>query len=265
MTTENAIVTFQETQAIAAAAIKSRFYTKLANSEQAIVKILRGREFGLQPMESLESVYVVNDKTALTAGVIAAKIKSSGKYDYAIKTLTDKVCILEFSANGKPVGESQFTMADAETAGLLRNATYKNYPRNMLFNRALTNGARWYTPDVFGGAIYTPDELKMVVTDAEDEPEPPVLHVTETETIDDAEIVEQEQTEPPALATKKQLQTLGILCAEKIPADVNIHKSISKFLELNTPIASRTELTESQADKVIEHLRSRPNVKKEAA
>jgi hypothetical protein len=36
----------------------------------------------------------------------------------------------------------------------------------MLFSRALTNGARWYTPDVFGGPVYTPDELGAEV-DAE--------------------------------------------------------------------------------------------------
>jgi hypothetical protein len=29
----------------------------------------------------------------------------------------------------------------------------------MLYARALSNGAKWYCPDVFGGPIYTPDEL----------------------------------------------------------------------------------------------------------
>jgi hypothetical protein len=29
----------------------------------------------------------------------------------------------------------------------------------MLFARALTNGARFYCPDIFGGAVYTPEEL----------------------------------------------------------------------------------------------------------
>ena len=37
----------------------------------------------------------------------------------------------------------------------------------MLFARALTNGARWHCPDVFGGAIYEPEELgaKVEYTD----------------------------------------------------------------------------------------------------
>jgi hypothetical protein len=33
----------------------------------------------------------------------------------------------------------------------------------MLYARALSNGAKWYCPDVFGGPIYTPDELGAVV------------------------------------------------------------------------------------------------------
>jgi hypothetical protein len=29
----------------------------------------------------------------------------------------------------------------------------------MLFSRAMSNGTRWYTPDIFGGPVYTPEEL----------------------------------------------------------------------------------------------------------
>jgi hypothetical protein len=39
---------------------------------------------------------------------------------------------------------------DAKEAGLTggNNDMYKKYSRNMLFARALTNGMRWYTPDL---------------------------------------------------------------------------------------------------------------------
>lgn len=71
--------------------------------------------------------------------------------------------------------------------------------------------------------------------------------------------------EPPKLATKDQLMTLGILCTERIDAGVDIHDAISKFLKLDPPITSRKELQEAQADKVIAFLRTRPLAKKEAA
>ena len=38
------------------------------------------------------------------------------------------------------------------------------FPRNMLFARAISNGARWYCPDLFNGnAVYVPEELGAVV------------------------------------------------------------------------------------------------------
>jgi hypothetical protein len=39
----------------------------------------------------------------------------------------------------------------------------------MLFARAMSNGARWHCPDIFGGPIYTPEELGVEV-DGEGEP-----------------------------------------------------------------------------------------------
>jgi hypothetical protein len=49
-------------------------------------------------------------------------------------------------------------MADARTAQL-GGQNYQKFPRNMLFARAMTNGARIHCPDVFVGSVYTPDEL----------------------------------------------------------------------------------------------------------
>jgi hypothetical protein len=37
---------------------------------------------------------------------------------------------------------------DAKAAGLAGKDVWKQYPRNMLFARALTNGMRWFTPDL---------------------------------------------------------------------------------------------------------------------
>ena len=58
-------------------------------------------------------------------------------------------------------------MEDA-TQARLSGDNWSKYPKNMLFARALTNGAKWYTPDVFGGAIYEPEELGAQVEYAED-------------------------------------------------------------------------------------------------
>ena len=57
------------------------------------------------------------------------------------------------------LGTSTFTIQDAQRARLSGSQTWQQYPRNLLLARAMTNGARWYCPEVFGGAIYDPEEL----------------------------------------------------------------------------------------------------------
>ena len=146
---------------------KSGFFSDVKSASQAIVKMLAGAELGFGPIASMSGVYVQNGRTAFMANLIASAIKRSG-YDYKVETLTNEQCVLVFvGKDGKEIGESVFTMDDAKIATLDtgKNAhSWKHFPRNMLFARALTNGARWFTPEIFGGVSpYTPDELDMVV------------------------------------------------------------------------------------------------------
>lgn len=147
--------------------VKSGYFTDVRDASQAIVKILAGAEIGIGPLAAISGVYIQNGKPTYSANIIAAAIKKSKRYDYRVKLLTAIQCDLEFFENGKSAGVSSFTMKDAETAGLLagRNVhSWKHYPKNMLFARALTNGARFYAPDVFGGqAPYSPEELDVEV------------------------------------------------------------------------------------------------------
>src|SRR4030095_2920500 len=46
--------------------------------------------------------------------------------------------------------------------GLGGSQVWRAYPRNLVFARALTNGLRWYCPNVSLGSIYTPEEVAEV-------------------------------------------------------------------------------------------------------
>lgn len=155
---------------IARAMVASGYFPNTRLAAQAVVKILAGKELGLGPVASMMGVYIISTKEGsgrigLGSNMIGALIKKSGKYDYRIKTHTSRECEIEFYQRTEPsgweiVGSSVFTFEDARTAGLLRpGSPWQTYPRNMLFARALTNGARWYCPDVLTTGVYTPDEL----------------------------------------------------------------------------------------------------------
>ena len=163
-----------------AAATTGQYGSK--NAAELALRIQYGVELGMGPAAALMSVQVVQGKPTLTAPAVAGRIKASGRYNYRVTEHTDETCRIVFYEGGTEIGDSTFTMGDAQKAGLLSNATWRKYPRNMLFARALTNGARWHCPDVFGGAIYTPDELggplpddeNVVLGEVVEEPERPL-------------------------------------------------------------------------------------------
>jgi hypothetical protein len=54
-------------------------------------------------------------------------------------------------------------MKEAQQAGLAAKDNWKKHPKNMLFARALSNGAKWYCADVFLTATYNEsDEFETV-------------------------------------------------------------------------------------------------------
>jgi hypothetical protein len=137
----------------------SGFFQDTKDAAQAIVKILAGQELGFGPVASMTGIYVVKGRVTLSANLIAAAVKRSGRYDYRVRELSAQRCEIEFFEHGESVGSTDFSMEDAKTAGLLVNDTWKKFGRNMLFARTMSNGARFFCADVFGGPVYTAEEL----------------------------------------------------------------------------------------------------------
>ena len=172
---------------------RSGYFQDAKEASQAFVKVLAGRELGIGPVTSMQGIYIVKGRVTLGANLMASLIKSSGRYNYRVVELTDKVCRIEFTEYGKPVGESSFTMDDAKRAQL-GGANWTGYARNMLFARALSNGAKWYCPDAFSGTTpYTREEIEQGGTVEE----LPVVDKATGEVIE-AEVVEQKPKIDPS-------------------------------------------------------------------
>jgi len=165
------VASLTEPMALGDVFMKSGMFKDIESQAQAVVKILAARELGLAPLESMTNIYIVNGKVALQAKIIGSLIKKSKKYDYTVDELTNEKCVITFYVNDpekKAIGTSTFTKADAALAGIINKDVWKNYPRNMMFARALSNGARWFCSDVFCGytaeELESPQEVTSVVT-----------------------------------------------------------------------------------------------------
>ena len=160
----DAIVKFEDTMNIAKAMASSGFFQDSADASKAVVKILAGQEIGIGPFASMTGIHIIKGKPVMGANVVATIIENDPRYDYRVIKLENDGCIIDFYQHGKKIGTTSFLEADAKAAGLFGKDNWKKFPRNMYFARAISNGARWYTPGVFGGApVYTPDEFDLDV------------------------------------------------------------------------------------------------------
>jgi len=220
---------------------RSGFFQDTKDAAQAIVKVLAGQEIGFGPVASMTGIYIVKGKVSLSANLMGAAVKRSGRYNYRVLELTDEAAEIEFYEDGKAIGRSRFTLDDAKKAGLNTSDNWRKYPRNMLFARALSNGVKWYCPDVTGGPAYTPDELGAMVDE-------------------DGDVVESEIVERPAAPVyqpkgdqSRRIQT-GPVQAPPEPPDDEQQVQPLKPSEVDALIEYARELRPDLADVPRAHL-----------
>jgi hypothetical protein len=141
---------------------ESGMFTDIKSAAQAMVKIIAGQEIGIPPFASMSGIHIIQGKPTIGAGLIASSIKGSGKYDYRVVEHSEKICSIELFQGKESLGISTFTIEDAKKAG---TKNMDKFPANMLFARAISNGVKWFTPDVFQGPVYVPEEMGAVVTE----------------------------------------------------------------------------------------------------
>jgi hypothetical protein len=249
----------------AAKALKaSAYFSDVKSEAQAIVKVMAGAELGLPPFASMSGIHIISGKPTLGSNVIATLVKNDPRYDYKVKQADDKVCILTWFEDGNQVGESSFTMVEASNVPvkekdkwikMSEKFTWKAYPSDMLFARAISRGARRFAPGIFGGApVYTPDEMGVdtdedgfvqVEVDNSEDPEP-----VQDEQVEDGEFTEPMTIERACEITNSEGEFYSQLSNDKLSAmSIGIGKALSKP-DL-TPEKAQEYLDKQEAIKVI--------------
>ena len=187
---------------------------------QIATKVLAGREMGFAPFASVNGIHIIQGKPTVSANLMAAAVKRSARYDYRVREMSATLCRLEFfeRVGGKleSLGLSEFTAADAQKAGTQNLA---KFARNMLFARAMSNGVRWYCPDVFdGAAVYTPEEMGAQV-DGEGEIIESTSRTVDTQTGEIVEAPKPVEPEPPSLTNTPAFKRMHALGREVLGED----------------------------------------------
>jgi hypothetical protein len=204
---------------------ESGMFPDTKSAAQAIVKIQAGQEIGIPPFAAMSGIHIIQGKPTIGAGIMASIVKGSGKYDYRVVESTEKLCSIDFYQGKEKIGNSTFTIDDAKKA-LTKNL--EKFPKNMLFARAMSNGVKWYTPDVFSGPVYVPEEMTATIT------EDAKAEVIEVETPEQALHMIDEVT---------TVDGIGIIF-KSLPKELQNNKEVIQFCK-----DKKTQLTDASSTK----------------
>lgn len=138
----------------------SGYFKDMTSLSKAITKALIGQEMGMGLVQSMNSLYVIDGKVAMDSHAIRNTAVLAG-YTINTKELSENKAILEWSYKDKVLGFSEFTKEDAIIAGLWEKPNWQKYPKDMLFARAITRGARMYANQAFANQpVYERDEIQ---------------------------------------------------------------------------------------------------------
>lgn len=203
MKSELQVMQVSEIMTMAKTFAESGMFTDAKGMAQAFVKIQAGQEIGIPPFAAMGGIHIIQGKPTLGAGLIASTVKGSGKYDYRVKQMDEKICSIDFLQGSEFIGNSSFTIAEAVKAG---TKNIDKFPKNMLFARAISNGVKWFCPDVFAGPVYVPEEMNFAET-TED-----VQHIE----VVDAQVIEDKPKAIPTLGEKTLAKLLESGDQEKL-------------------------------------------------
>lgn len=167
--------------------------------ESVLACVLYGAELGLGPMQSLNSIHVIEGRTAMSPELMRAMVARHGHRIDVIENSNTACEVKGIRADTGSSATVRWTMEDAKMAGLVGKNNWKTYPRAMLLARATSELCRIVFPDVIAGLSYTPEEIASI-EDVEYFPQ-------ETETVlptpEEPEIVEAEIVEEPPVKKEK--------------------------------------------------------------
>lgn len=125
----------------------------------AAAAILFGNELGLDPIQSLQNIFVVHGSPAIYARTAVALLKGRGIKFRTIEQSAESVTIR--AERGDEVEESTWNIKRATTAGYTSNKRYQTNPTEMLWAKAAMEVSRRIAPDILLGIAYSSEELEL--------------------------------------------------------------------------------------------------------
>lgn len=150
------IVPYEEKRTLAASLVKSNLFG-IKDESQALALMAICEAEGMHPAKAVQTFHIIQGRPAIKADALLARFQEAGGKVNWTQYTDDKV-VGTFT---HPAGGSitvDWDIARAKRIGLASKDNWRNYPRNMLRARCISEGVRAVFPGIATG-IYTVEEV----------------------------------------------------------------------------------------------------------
>lgn len=248
------------------------------NQPAILAAILYGHEVGLEPMQSLAKIAVIDGRPTLASEAQRALILRAGHELWVEESTNTRAVVAGRRRDGKQTTRVVWTLDDAKRARLAGKPAWQAYPRQMLVARASAELARQLFADVIGGMPATEElddavDVDAVEAEAAEQqtatrsrvrrrqpaavpPEPPVAEATGPTDPEPGPEDGEPEPAPPDPPNDAQLRMMFALFGAKGPTDRDERLAFCNEVVGRT-IGSSTELSSLDVSRVIEALEAK--------
>lgn len=117
-----------------------------------LVAVQWGMEIGLQPLQAMQNIAVINGRPSIWGDAALALVRGSGQLEQIVEECDGQTATCTVTRRGELPTVRSFTMEEAKRAGLAgKQGPWTQYPRRMLQLRARAFALRDVFPDVLRG------------------------------------------------------------------------------------------------------------------
>lgn len=157
------LVPYSDMEKMAGAIAKSNLFG-VKTPDQAIALMLLAQAEGMHPAKAIQEFHIIQGRPALKADAMLGRFQRAGG-SVQWKKLQDDEVIGIFSHPQGGSAEISWTYQMANHIGLTSKDNWRNYPRQMLRSRVISEGVRTVFPGCITG-IYTDEETENFASPA---------------------------------------------------------------------------------------------------
>lgn len=122
------------------------------NPANCVIAMQWGMEIGLQPLQAMQNIAVINGRPAIWGDAMLALVRGSGLLEYIKEDPTADGCTCTVKRRGEEEVIREFTVEDAKKAGLYgKQGPWQTAPKRMMQMRARAFALRDVFTDVLRG------------------------------------------------------------------------------------------------------------------